>query len=35
MFEEGYKEGFYYMPGYTVQEFVDDAEAWEYEKERD
>lgn len=35
MFEEGYREGFYYLPGTAVQEFADDVEAWEYERDRD
>lgn len=31
MFEEGYTETYYYMPGGQVEQFADDTEAWEYE----
>lgn len=33
MFEEGYREDYYYLPGGSVHEFVDDSEAWEYERD--
>lgn len=33
MFEEGYTADYYYVPGGNVEQFVDDTEAWEYERE--
>lgn len=32
MYEEGYTDGFYFIPGGEVEYFADDTEAWEYER---